>query len=92
MAYPAQPPAQKPQNYLVWAIVTTLLCCLPLGVVSIIFAAQVDSKWNAGDYQGAMDASNNARTWAMASAIVGVLVIVLYIILVIAVGVGTSND
>jgi hypothetical protein len=91
MAYPGQPPAQKPQNYLVWAIVTTLLCCLPLGIVSIVFAAQVDSKWNAGDYAGAMDASNKARTWAMASAIVGIVIAVLYVIVIVAIGVGSNN-
>ena len=32
---------------------TTLLCCLPAGIVSIVFAAQVDGKWNSGDYAGA---------------------------------------
>src|SRR5690242_9892722 len=38
-----------PPNHLVWSILTTLFCCLPLGIVSIIFAAQVNGKWQAGD-------------------------------------------
>ena len=38
-----------PPNYLVWAILSTVLCCLPLGVASIVYAAQVNSKWYAGD-------------------------------------------
>ena len=40
------------ENHLVKAIISTLCCCLPLGIVSIVFAAQVDSKRNAGDIQG----------------------------------------
>jgi hypothetical protein len=35
--YPPQPPAgQAPNNYLVWSILVTLFCCLPLGIVAII--------------------------------------------------------
>jgi hypothetical protein len=76
----------KPDNYLVWAILTTLFCCLPFGIVSIVFAAQVDSKYNAGDYGGAVDASNKARTWAIASAVVGVVAIVIYVAILAAAG------
>jgi cytochrome bd-type quinol oxidase subunit 2 len=32
--------------------------------VSIVFAAQVNSRWNSGDIQGALDASKNAKLWA----------------------------
>ncbi len=56
-----------------WAILSTLLCCLPLGVVSIVFAAQVNSKWASGDYEGARRASKNAKNWAIWSAILGVV-------------------
>ena len=53
-----------PPNYLVFAILTTIFCCQILGIVSIVFAAQVNSKWNSGDIQGALDASKNAKLWA----------------------------
>ncbi len=53
-----------PPNYLVFAILTTIFCCQILGIVSIVFAAQVNSRWNSGDIQGAMDASRNAKLWA----------------------------
>lgn len=79
------PPANIP-NYLVFAILTTIFCCLPAGVVSIIYAAQVNSKIQAGDIAGAMASSKNAKTWAMVSAGVGVAIIGLYIIFIVIMG------
>lgn len=58
-----------PENYLVWAILTTVLCCLPLGVASIVFSTQVNSKWALGDVAGAQDASEKAKKFAIWSAI-----------------------
>src|SRR6476469_5852399 len=72
-----------PPNYLVWAILTTLFCCLPLGIVSIVFAAQVNSKFAAGDVAGAQESSNKAKQFAMWSAIAGVVIIGLYVLLVV---------
>ena len=39
------PGGAPPPNHLVWAILSTLFCCLPLGIASIVFAAQVNSKY-----------------------------------------------
>ena len=103
MSYPNQPPppggyggapagGQPPANNLVWGILTTLFCCLPLGVASIVFAAQVNGKWAAGDYAGAQESADKARKFAMWGAIAGVIVIVLYVILIVIVGVGASSN
>ncbi|MFP5334212.1 MAG: CD225/dispanin family protein [Actinomycetes bacterium] len=82
---PAQPPmSEPPSNNLVWAILTTLFCCLPLGVVSIVFAAQVNGKWQAGDYAGAQEASRKAKQWAIWSAVLGAIGIVLAVVLSVA--------
>lgn len=69
-----------PPNYLVWAILTTILCCLPLGIASIVFASQVNSKWAAGDAAGAMDSSQKAKKFAIWSAIAGVVFAVVYVL------------
>jgi hypothetical protein len=74
-------------NHLVWAILTTLLCCLPLGIVSIVYAAKVDGLVAAGDYDGAVSASNSAKTWAIASAGITVGLLVLYFLLIAVAGV-----
>ena len=73
----------KPDNYLVWAILCTILCCLPLGIVSIIYSSKVDGLYNAGDFAGAEDASKKAKNYAMWGAIISAIVIVLYILLVV---------
>ncbi len=63
----ARVPLEPIQNYLVWAILTTIFCCLPFGVVSIVYAAQVDGKVAAGDFIGARESSRNAKKWALVS-------------------------
>ncbi len=72
-----------PPNYLVFAILTTIFCCQILGIVSIVFAAQVNSKWNAGDYRGAMDASKNAKLWAWIAFGSGLIIMAVFALLVI---------
>ncbi len=72
-----------PPNYLVWAILSTVLCCLPLGVVSIVFAAQVNGKYAVGDYAGAQDSSDKARKFAIWSAVAGLVVGAVWVILLV---------
>ena len=69
-----------PNNHLALAIITTFLCCLPAGIVSIVYATQVNSKWQAGDYQGAQRASKNAQTWWIVAIVVGVISVILSIV------------
>lgn len=63
-------------NHLVWAILTTIFCCLPTGIVAIVFAAQVDGKAAAGDYDGAQKASDNAKLWSWISLAIGLVGVV----------------
>ena len=86
-AYPTGGAHQgPPPNYLVQSILATIFCCLPLGIVAIVFAAQVNGKWQAGDHAGAMNASKQAKTWSMISIGIGVVVILIAIILNLAAG------
>jgi NhaP-type Na+/H+ or K+/H+ antiporter len=70
--------AGKPNNYFVWSILATILCCLPLGIASMVFARRVDAKWNSGDAAGAIAASVKARNFAIAAAVVSGVLVVLY--------------
>lgn len=74
------PPQRKPDNHYLWTIGTTLLCCLPLGIVGIVYSSQVDSLWNQGKYAEAAAASDKARTWAIVSAVVGACLIVVVLL------------
>lgn len=84
-AYGGQP---EPDNYLVWAILSTVLCCLPAGIVSIVYSTKVSGLWAQGRYGEAQAASANAKKWAIISAIVGVVAavigIILYVVLIAA--------
>jgi len=86
-----------PPNYLVWAILTTIFCCLPLGVISIVFSAQVNSKWALGDVAGAQESSAKAKKFAIWSAIASAILVVLSVVFVIVLSVvgynlDTGND
>ena len=87
-AMPPLPPQSAPYipNHLVWAILSTLFCCLPLGIVSIVFAAQVDGKRMAGDIAGAQESSRKAKLWAMISAGCALVPITLYLLFVFVLG------
>jgi Interferon-induced transmembrane protein len=77
-------------NYLVWSILVTLFCFLPTGIVAIVYSSQVSSKLSRGDYTGAVDSSNKARTWCIVSAIVGVIWAVIWIGVIASSGGSTS--
>lgn len=69
----------QPKNYLVESILVTILCCMPLGVVGIVFASQVNTKYVAGDYAGAEESSKQAKKFMTWGIIAGVIVLVAYL-------------
>ncbi len=75
--YGARPP--MPATYLVWAILATLLCCMPFGIVSIVKASQVSSLYYQGNYAEARAASRAARNWAIASAVSSGAIVLVYV-------------
>lgn len=75
------PPGATVPNYLVFAILATVLCCLPTGIVAIVYSAQVNNKLMAGDYTGAQAASGNARLWCWISLGLGLLTIAVSVLL-----------
>lgn len=79
--YPQQPqqPAPHISNYLAWAIVCIFLCW-PLAIPAIVYASKVNNLIAMGDYEGAMNASKNAKTFCLIATILGAVTIVLGII------------
>ena len=77
----------KPENHLVKAILITLFCCLPFGIVSIVNSSKVDSAFNTGNYDEAERLSKEANKWANYGLWIGIAVYVIYIVFMIATGV-----
>ena len=77
-------PASVP-NYLVLAILSAI-CCFPLGIISIIFAAQVNGKVTAGDMAGALDASKKAKLFSFIFLGLGILIWGGYLIFAFIIG------
>ena len=78
---PQQTMQPCPDSNLVWAILTTVLCCLPFGVVAIVYACKVNDRYAVGDVQGAIDASQKAKKWAIHSAVTSLVIGVIYYVL-----------
>lgn len=58
-------------NYMVFAVLVTIFCFLPTGIVALVNASQVNSKLARGDIAGAKLASKNAQMWCLISLGIG---------------------
>ena len=67
----------KPPTYLWQSIACTILCCLPFGVVGIVYAAKVDGLAASGNMAAALDASNKAKFWCWMSFGATIIIFVL---------------
>lgn len=81
--YPEQPAAAVPEGecppaYLAWSIVSLILCCIPLGVVAIIFSAQVKPAWRRGEAAKARRASERAQWCIILSMSLGLISQIFY--------------
>lgn len=85
---------QKPINgttYLIFAIISTLLCCLPLGIVAIVYACKINSLQRSGDYAGAQNAakkSEDVYDYRNSSCACSIY---FYIIFAVVIGIGSSD-
>lgn len=84
--YSAPPPVggtggTPPSNNLVLAILG-LLCCWPIGIPAVVFAAQVNGKWASGDHAGAVEAAAKAKKFAIIALVLGIIATVIYLIMI----------
>ncbi len=81
-----QPRRYPPKNHLVEAILVTLFCCLPFGIVGIINAARVENAFYSGDEMEAERLSREALKWSKIGLFIGIGVYLLYIVFVVLAG------
>ena len=82
---PSSGASEKVPNYLIPAILSAI-CCFPLGIISIVFAAQVNGKVASGDIPGALDLSKKAKLFSYIFLGIGVAVWVCYLIFWVIIG------
>jgi len=75
---PMSAPQAPVSNYLVPAIIVTLCCCVPFGIVAIVYAAQVNSKLGMGDVFGAEQSAKNAKMWTWIAFGSGIVLGIIY--------------
>lgn len=76
-----------PDNNLVWAIICTVLCCLPLGIVAIIKSTKVKELWLSGDHAGAQKAADDAKKYSIWGMVAAGVLWLLYVIFFVVIGV-----
>ncbi len=77
-----RPVPPMPDTWLVWSILATIFCCQLIGIVGIVYAAQVESEYRQGHYEKAQEYSNNARIWTLVALALGLVVIICYVFLI----------
>ena len=65
------------RSYLSWALVATVLCFLPLGLVSLYYGLRVNRAIGEGRLDDAGRCSRIARRWLIATVVMGVLIYLL---------------
>jgi uncharacterized membrane protein len=76
--YPAQL-QYPPRTYLVFAVLVTVFCFWPTGIVALVNASRVNSLWKAQQHDKARKASRRARNWGLVSLAIGIVVVVLVV-------------
>ncbi len=74
-------PSAQIKTYLPQSILVTLFCCLPFGIVSIVYAAKVSGLVTAGQIAEAKVASDSARKWATWGFTTGLIINILTVVL-----------
>lgn len=68
--------AQLPVNVhspMVWSVLSTIFCCIPTGIVSIVYAAKVNTLLAVGNVTAAAKAASSAKMWAWISVVLGII-------------------
>ena len=68
-------------DYLVQAILITVCCCLPFGIVAIVYAARVKAFLLGGQIAMAEEASEKAKMWCWVGFGIGIVFYSLYILM-----------
>lgn len=82
---PPEPPGQMPmpKTWLVESILVTCLCCLPLGIIAIVYALKVETTYNNQQYKLAQYYSNKAYRWTLWGFLIALILFLIYIVSIV---------
>lgn len=72
--------------YLILSIISTLCCCIPLGIVAIIYSAKTSSLLAGGRQDEARKAAKTAKIWIIIAFAAGILLDIIAFIFVFVMG------
>ena len=80
---------EEPVNwvpYLILSIISSLCCCIPLGIVAIIYSAKTSSLLAGGRQDEARKAAKTAKIWIIIAFAAGILLDIIAFIFVFVMG------
>ncbi|MBR1630386.1 MAG: CD225/dispanin family protein [Paludibacteraceae bacterium] len=86
------PNSLPPNNHLTKAILSTIFCCMPFGIVAIVKASQVNTFWKSGFWMAAQQSAQEANKWSNWSIGLGlaqILISAIYFGIIFAAGAGS---
>lgn len=75
--------------YLVLSIISTLCCCIPFGIVAIVFSAKINSAVTSGNMEEANKAAKTAKIWIIVAVVAGLIVNIAYLVITAMIGSGS---
>jgi hypothetical protein len=72
-------------SYMLQAVLSTIFCCAPFGIVAMVYAAKVNTLKEEDDIEGALRASQKARKWCKVSLITQLSIVAVYLLFALVV-------
>ncbi|MBO9571858.1 MAG: CD225/dispanin family protein [Chitinophagaceae bacterium] len=72
----------RPKDWLIEAIVVTLIFFVPFGIVAIVYGVKTNTRYEAGEYYRSHVASYRAGLWSKLGVVAGIIFYVVYFILI----------
>lgn len=88
---PQEQPRTMPHTWLAEAILVTVFCCIPFGIVGIVYAAKVEARFLAGQYELAQEYSRKARLWTMLGLCSMAILFLIYFAVIAIAGIGALS-
>lgn len=79
-AYNSYAYSLPPNDHLIWAVLITIFCCLPFGIVAIVKSSDVERLWHMGMREEAIAKSRSVKKWCWAGFACGAAHVVLAVL------------